>query len=82
MKLQKFRLKNFRPFYKESPWFNISQNDESNVTVIHCENGVGKTSLLNAFTWAFYQTLTEDVQEKEEIVNKRSIREAIVDEVV
>lgn len=80
MKIQRFRLKNFRPFYQESPWFNLSLDKEKNITVFHCENGVGKTSLLNAFTWAFYRTLTSDVQNTEEIVNKRAIREANVND--
>lgn len=80
MKIHKFRLKNFRPFYQESPWFHFSQDKERNITVFHCENGVGKTSLLNAFTWAFYRTLTEDVQNKKEIVNKRAIREANIND--
>jgi DNA sulfur modification protein DndD len=80
LKIQRFRLKNFRPFYQESPWFNLSLDKEKNITVFHCENGVGKTSLLNAFTWAFYRTLTSDVQNTEEIVNKRAIREANVND--
>lgn len=82
MKILKFRLNNFRSFYKETQWFSLSGDDKKNVTVIHCENGVGKTTILNALIWVLYETLTEDVQEPEQITNKRSIKEAKIGDII
>ena len=53
MKLKSIELNNFKCFYG-SQIIDFSLDTESNVTVIHGENGHGKTTLLNAFKWVFY----------------------------
>ena len=40
-----------------------------NVTLIYAENGVGKTTLLNALLWCFYGETTERFEKKEDILN-------------
>ncbi len=74
MKLKRLKLKNFRCFHGESEIKFAS--GEKNITVIHGENGAGKTVLLNAFKWVLYELVTSGVQLKEQIVTKRAIYEA------
>jgi len=82
MKLLKFRLNNFRSFYHQTPWFHLAGEDKRNVTVIHCENGVGKTTILNSLIWLLYGKLTDDILEPEDIVNKQAISEANIGTVI
>lgn len=74
MKLQRLTLKNFRQFYGEQV-LHFSTSSQQNVTIIHGENGAGKTSLLNAFKWAFYGETDFDTG-NQNIVNERAIVEA------
>jgi DNA sulfur modification protein DndD len=53
MRLKKVSLKNFRQFHGKHE-IEFSTDGIQNVTVIHGENGGGKTTLLNAFKWCFY----------------------------
>ncbi len=74
MLLKKIKLKNFRQFYDEvSLSFNIS--DERNITVIHAENGVGKTALLNAVNWAFFEKLTSNFRNPKNLINDTAQKE-------
>lgn len=75
MKLLSIKLKNFRQFYGETPKIVIPHGDR-NVVVVLGENGGGKTALLNAFTWALFDSVTRGFENIEQIVNKRAIREA------
>ena len=53
MLLKSLKLENFRQFYgKQEVTFTTDSN--KNVTVIMGENGSGKTSLAQAFTWCLY----------------------------
>ena len=38
----------------QSHKIELSVDDKKNVTVIKGDNGTGKTTLLSAFSWAFY----------------------------
>ena len=76
MKLQTVQLKNFRQFYGETPRLRLAPTASRNVSVIHGNNGSGKTALLNAFTWALFETFTNAFQISDQLVNKRAIREA------
>jgi len=69
------QLYNFRQFYQKTPEIKFSYGDR-NITVIHANNGSGKTAILNAFTWTLFDTTTPGFQLKDQIVNKRAIREA------
>ena len=58
--LKSIQLKNFRTFYNETP--EIIFHDDKPINLIVAENGDGKTTLLNAFTWAMYDSITSDVE--------------------
>lgn len=53
MKLERLVLENFRQF-KGRQELVFSDLDERNVTLVHAENGFGKTTLLKALLWALY----------------------------
>ena len=76
MKIHRLSLKNFRGFYGEHT-IEFSVDPEKNITLIHAENGVGKTTLLNSILWCFYGVRpsgflgemenTHSIQEEEKI---------------
>ena len=74
MKLKKLTIRNFRQFYGEVS-ISFSTDDKASVTVIHGENGAGKTSLLNAFKWVLYGTTDFDTN-NQNILSERAIAEA------
>jgi DNA sulfur modification protein DndD len=76
MKLTSIKLCNFRSFYSTSPEINLAVGDKRNTTIIHGNNGSGKTSLLNAFTWVLYEKFSAAFASAEQLVNKRAIAEA------
>ena len=70
MKIEKLILENFRQFRgRQELVFAI--DEDRNITLVHAENGFGKTALLNALLWGFYghKGLSEDFPKKENIVN-------------
>lgn len=75
MRLIALRLVNFRQFYGATPAIRFSSG-ERNVTILHGCNGAGKTALLNAFTWVLYGSFSRGFQLRDQLVNKRAIREA------
>ncbi len=75
MKLISLRLKNFRQFYGVTAKIRFASG-ENNITVIHGNNGAGKTALLNAFTWALFNETTPGFLFPDQIVNKRALTEA------
>lgn len=74
MILKKIILKNFRQFYGEQE-LTISCDPEKNVTLIHAENGVGKTTILNAILWCFYKETTARFEQPEKIANYQAVSE-------
>jgi DNA sulfur modification protein DndD len=76
MKLSAIRLFNFRQFYGETPEIRLATDNERNTTIIHGNNGSGKTTILNAFTWVLYEKFTAAFAESHQLVNKRAIAEA------
>ena len=68
MWLEEITLKNFRCFYGEHV-LQLSTDEDRNVTLIHAENGVGKTTLLNAMLWCFYGTTTPKFERKHDLIN-------------
>jgi DNA sulfur modification protein DndD len=54
MQLQSIKLENFRQFKDEEVEFSVDKI--KNVTIILGENGTGKTSISQAFTWCLYGT--------------------------
>ena len=77
MILEKLVLENFRQFYgrQEIVFGGIK---ERNITVIHAENGFGKTTLLNAFLWVLYgnKYLTNDFEKKDHLISERVVKES------
>lgn len=67
MKLTEIKLLNFRQFKGEQS-FPLDTSDNKNVTLLFGANGAGKTTFLNAFTWAFYGKLSDDLEQKQRIV--------------
>ncbi|MEB3178042.1 MAG: AAA family ATPase [Nostocaceae cyanobacterium] len=82
MKLTSIKLCNFRSFYSKTPEIILAIGNESNTTIIHGNNGTGKTSLLNAFTWVLYEKFSAAFASTEQLVNKRAIAEAEIGEAV
>lgn len=68
MILEELRLKDFRCFYGEGV-IRFSTDPKRNVTLIYAENGVGKTTLLNAMLWCLYGETTKRFEKKEDILN-------------
>lgn len=68
MILEEIRLTDFRCFFGET-FIRFSEDPDKNVTIIYAENGVGKTTLLNALLWCFYGTTTERFEKREDILN-------------
>ncbi|MEC4895038.1 MAG: AAA family ATPase [Oscillatoria sp. PMC 1051.18] len=75
MKLISLKLGNFRQFYGKTPEIFLA-NSEGNTTIIHGNNGAGKTTILNAFTWVLYEKFTAAFASPHQLVNKRAITEA------
>ena len=53
MLLKRIELENFRQFRNKQS-IDFSTDSEKNVTIIMAENGVGKTTLAQAFQWVLY----------------------------
>jgi len=75
MKLEVLTLNNFRQFVGEQT-LSFSQDKEKNITVIHGENGAGKTALLNSLYWIFYDEIY--LPDADKIVNEKAIAESDV----
>lgn len=68
MILEEIRLTDFRCFYGET-FIRFSEETDRNVTIIYAENGVGKTTLLNALLWCFYGETTARFEKRQDILN-------------
>ncbi len=75
MKLNYLQLCNFRQFYGKTPQIKFASGDR-NTTVIYGNNGAGKTSILNAFTWVLYEKFTAAFASPELLINQRAVTEA------
>jgi len=82
MKLTSIKLYNFRQFYGKTPEVLLNCSKEQNITIIHGNNGSGKTGLLNAFTWVLYDRFSAAFASETQLVNKRAIAEAKLGEPV
>ena len=71
MILERIVLENFRQF-KGRQEIVFSDLRERNVTLVHAENGFGKTTLLNALLWALYgqEGFTEDFEKPESLMHE------------
>lgn len=76
MILERLVLENFRQFKGRQEIIFAEPATGRNVTLIHAENGFGKTALLNAILWVLYghEALTEDFEKPNEIIHEGTIR--------
>ncbi|MDJ0575030.1 MAG: AAA family ATPase [Xenococcaceae cyanobacterium MO_234.B1] len=75
MRLISLQLCNFRQFYGITIPIKFASG-KANSTVIHGNNGAGKTAILNAFTWVLYEQFTAAFAAPELLINQRAIQEA------
>ena len=68
MKLIKIEINNFRQFYGEQS-LKFSTDPHKNITLIHAENGTGKTALLNAVLWCLFKTTTSNFENAQSLLN-------------
>ena len=73
MKIRSLTLENFRQFHGANV-LQFSIGEGQGITVVHGENGAGKTSILNAFKWAFYGVTDFDTG-VDNILNEQAISE-------
>ncbi len=76
MRLNSIRLRNFRQFYGDQA-IKIAAPDNRNVTLVHAENGVGKTTLLNSVLWTLFgeDATTKKFEQRDKILNFQAERE-------
>lgn len=74
MKIKKLTINNFRQFFGEHS-LTFSLDSKKNITVVHGENGGGKTALLNAFKWGLYQETDFDTGDAN-LLNRQALSKA------
>ena len=75
MYLEKIVLHNYRPYYGVQE-IKLGYNEELNVNIISANNAIGKSSLLNAITWAFYgKELHDEGDKANPVYNKLAAQE-------
>ena len=77
MQLTAITFKNWRCFYGEQ---NITfcwreEEGDGHVTVVHAQNGFGKTNLLNAILWTFYNETTGKFEQSENLLHAEAKKE-------
>ena len=68
MKIVSVEMTNFRA-YGGHQQIDFCSGDKKNVSLVYGANGGGKTTLLNAFTWALYGKITSDLENPNDFVN-------------
>ena len=80
MYLSKIELTNYRPYYGTQT-IKLGYDFNKNVNVIFAKNAIGKSSLLNAITWALYgKELHDRKDRKNDIYNKLKRNECNIGE--
>jgi DNA sulfur modification protein DndD len=74
MLIEHITISNWRSFYGTNV-ISVSTDPTKNVTLIRAENGVGKTSLLAAINWCFFNILPgeSEFEDPAKLVNKFAI---------
>lgn len=68
MQLISLEIKNFRQFYGEHR-IEFARDKNKNITLIHAENGAGKTALLNAIRWCLHESFTSNFPDSDKLIN-------------
>lgn len=74
MRLLSLVISDFRGFYGVQQ-VNFAAEDQKRVTVLHGENGAGKTNFLNAIHWCITGKFTPRFQDQKLLVNKEALKE-------
>ena len=74
MRLLSVVISDFRGFYGVQQ-VNFAADDQKRVTVLHGENGAGKTNFLNAIHWCITGKFTPRFQDQKLLVNKEAFKE-------
>ncbi|EED31302.1 putative RecF/RecN/SMC N terminal domain [gamma proteobacterium NOR5-3] len=74
MMLKNLMMVNFRQFYGEN-YLEFSTDRRKNITLVHGENGVGKTTILNAILWCFFDRVTDDFEQPDKLICNQAIKE-------
>jgi DNA sulfur modification protein DndD len=74
MILRSIVLENFRQFYGEQK-ITFATDPIKNITLIHSENGVGKTGLLNSILWCLFKKTTPNFRGPTDILNEAAADE-------
>jgi len=76
MILRSIAFENWKQIYGEQK-IAFSSDRDRNTTLFLGYNGAGKTTILNAVLWCFYEMFTPNISDPEEIVNKEAQRRGI-----
>ena len=68
MRIKSIKINNFRGFL-DIHEMEFAHTDNESLTLILAENEVGKSTILNALMWCFYNTLTEDSDRPSNIIH-------------
>ncbi|MGR5222350.1 AAA family ATPase [Vibrio parahaemolyticus] len=68
MIINSVKLVNFRQFHGEQ-LITFATDRKKNVTLIHAENGVGKTALLNSIKWCLFKNVTPNFENPHDLLN-------------
>jgi DNA sulfur modification protein DndD len=74
MRIIELQLTDFRCFYG-SQSIAFAADHEKNITLIHGENGSGKSTVLNAILWCFYGKTAESFKDSKDLINKAALSE-------
>lgn len=73
MQIYSIEMKNFRCFFGTQR-IDFSTDAEKNITLIHAQNGVGKTTLLNSILWCFYEKVSKGFEKPNNIINEEALK--------
>lgn len=76
MKIRRIGFNNFRQFYGQQS-LDLAVWDDRNVTLVHAENGVGKTTILNAIYWSLFGQVTSRFEQPDQLVNFEAEAEGV-----
>jgi len=68
MILVSVEINNFRQFYGTQR-IEFAQDPKKNITLIHAENGVGKTAFLNTILWCLFEQTTDNFEHSNILLN-------------